>query len=122
MKNAAIKTSYILLLAAFALIFAAAPGAAFAQRKNISGKLAPTVEGGGWTIIAGQTKKPEKYLLLNAEKFSGEKWFREGARVSATGNLRRGAITIYQEGIPYEARTLRLLKSAVSRRRPRKIH
>ena len=74
-----------------------------AQTRDLSGRLAPTVEAGGWLIVAGD----QKYLLLNADKFKGESWFREGAEVTATGEIRRDAVTIYQEGVPFEARTLR---------------
>lgn len=75
------------------------------QQRSISGRLSPTVEAGGWLIV----EQNQKYLLLNAGKFSGESWFREGAQVAATGEVKPGAVTIYQEGIPFEAKTMRLL-------------
>lgn len=90
------------LLSAIGLIFVIANETA-AQQRSISGRLVPTVEAGGWLIVEAK----EKYLLLNAEKFKNESWFRAGTEVSATGEIKRDAVTIYQEGIPFEARTLR---------------
>ncbi|MDQ6785860.1 MAG: SIMPL domain-containing protein [Acidobacteriota bacterium] len=87
-----------------AIVFFAAPDIR-AQQRNISGKLAPTVEAGGWLIV----DQNQKYLLLNAAKFAGENWFREGREVEATGEIKRDAVTIYQEGVPFEAKTLRPL-------------
>ncbi len=78
---------------------------AFAVEINVRGRLARTVEAGGWLILTGA----EKYLLLNAERFQKETWFREGAEVEATGEPKPDAVTIYQEGIPFEARSMRPL-------------
>lgn len=75
---------------------------AVAAEVAVRGKLGRTVEPGGWLINAEQ-----KYLLLNAETWRGESWFREGAEVEAVGEPRPGAITTYMEGTPFEARTLR---------------
>ena len=69
-----------------------------AQRVTISGHLAATVEANGW-LIATQN---EKYLILNASRYSREDWFRVGTRVTAIGEIKRGTVTIYQEGIPFE--------------------
>lgn len=93
---------FALILCAIALAFAGAVETA-AQQRSITGRLAPPVEAGGWLIVEAK----DKYLLLNAEKFRNESWFREGTEVSATGEIKRDAVTIYQEGIPFEARTLR---------------
>lgn len=73
-----------------------------AQRLTITGQLAPTVEANGW-LIATQN---EKYLILNASRYSREAWFRVGTRVMATGNIKRDTVTIYQEGIPFEVATM----------------
>ena len=69
---------------------------------TVRGRLRPTVESGGWTIVSGE----QKYLLLNASKFRNNSWFRDGAEVEAVGET-KDAITIYMEGTPFEARTLR---------------
>lgn len=90
---------------ALALVFGA--GVAAAQERGekliVEGRLARTVEAGGWLIETGE----RKYLVLNAERFRGESWFREGQRVMAEGETRPDAVTIYQEGVPFEARTMR---------------
>ena len=87
---------------AVVLTLAASAQALAAQREiTVRGRLRPTVEAGGWLIVAGE----QKYLLLNAEKFRGEAWFREGAEVEAAGETRNVA-TVYMEGTPFEARTL----------------
>lgn len=96
----------ILLIFALALAFGL-PNAALAQQKNISGKLTPTVEAGGWLIIENSAK----YLLLNAGKFRNESWFKEGTAVFATGEIKSGVMTIYQEGTPFEAQSLRPLQN-----------
>lgn len=81
---------------------------AFASEITVRGHLARTVEAGGWLITTGS----QKYLILNSQRWQNEKWFKEGAQVEATGEERRDAITIYQEGIPFEVRTLRLSRTA----------
>jgi uncharacterized protein len=74
-----------------------------AQQRTLRGRLAPTVEAGGWLIVEANN---QKFLLLNADKFRNESWFREGAEVTATGEVKKDVMTIYQEGTPFEARTL----------------
>lgn len=96
------KRNLTLILSALSLIFIFA-ATSFAQQKTIRGKLSPTVEAGGWLIV----ERNEKYLLLNASKFSNNSWFKEGKEVEAMGTIKRDAVTIYQEGIPFEASTLR---------------
>jgi len=95
------------LLTAFLSVSAAA------QTTTISGALTPTVEAGGWLIV----DQNQKYLILNAGKFSGEAWFRNGMRVTATGEMKRDAVTIYQEGIPFEAATMAPAQNSGSTRR-----
>ena len=80
---------------------------AAAQEINVRGQLARTVEAGGWLILTDTDEEPPKYLLLNARKFEKESWFRAGTEVEAAGEVKRDAVTIYQEGVPFEARTLR---------------
>lgn len=89
--------------AAFALALTfAAHAAAAAEEITVRGRLRPTVEAGGWVIVAGE----QKYLLLNADRFKREAWFRDGAEVEAVGET-KNVITIHMEGTPFEARTMR---------------
>lgn len=76
---------------------------AFGAEITVRGRLRRTVEAGGWLIQSDA----QKYLILNFQRFQNEKWFGEGALVEATGEERRGTITIYQEGIPFEVRAMR---------------
>lgn len=112
-----------ILLAAAALVCAAAlasqtlmaqtlAAAAPAREMTVRGRLRPTVEAGGWVIVSGE----RKYLLLNARRFSGEGWFRAGAEVVAVGQTKSGVVSIYMEGTPFEARTLRPARRAATRR------
>lgn len=80
---------------------------ASAKEITVRGRLGRTVEAGGWLIISGTEGKSNKYLLLNFQRFQNESWFRAGTEVEATGETKPDAITIYQEGIPFEARTMR---------------
>ncbi|HLL71318.1 MAG TPA: SIMPL domain-containing protein [Pyrinomonadaceae bacterium] len=88
-------------VALLSLMFAV-QGAA-AQEINVRGQLARTVEAGGWLINSAS----QKYLLLNAERWRNETWFREGTEVEATGEVRRDVVTTQMEGTPFQARTLR---------------
>ncbi|HZI18607.1 MAG TPA: SIMPL domain-containing protein [Pyrinomonadaceae bacterium] len=78
-------------------------GALAAAPEVVRGRLGRTVEAGGWVISA----PAEKFLILNASRFAGESWFREGAEVEAEGERRPNAVTIFMEGTPFEARTMR---------------
>lgn len=73
------------------------------QEATLRGRLSRTVEPGGWLIVEGG----KKYLLLNAGRFQREAWFREAAEVEATGTAKPDTITTYQEGTPFEVRTMR---------------
>lgn len=89
---------------AAAVLLALAAHAASAQSAiTVEGKLARTTEPGGWLI----TNEAGKYLILNARRFQGEAWFKEGAAVVATGEVKNDTMTTYMEGAPFEARTLR---------------
>lgn len=70
---------------------------------TVRGKLKKTVEAGGWVVVAGQ----QKYLLLNSQRFANEPWFAEGSEVEATGEVKTGVMTIYMEGTPFEAHSMR---------------
>lgn len=100
-KNFTLILATLLLLFSFVLL-------ASAQQKSIRGNLKSTVESGGWLIVENN----QKYLLLNASKFKSENWFREGTEVMATGELKPDVMTIYQEGTPFEAKTLRPMQNS----------
>lgn len=93
-------------LFAFALLLAAQGAASASEVLTVQGRLGRTVEEGGWLI---KTSGP-KYLILNPEKFRDELWFREETEVEATGETRSGVVSIYQEGTPFEVRTMRQLR------------
>jgi hypothetical protein len=99
------KRTVSALTAACALtLLLAAQGFAASKDLTLTGRLARTVEAGGWLVV---TESGEKYLILNARRFSGESWFREGARVVAEGETKEDAVSIHMEGTPFEARTMR---------------
>jgi hypothetical protein len=77
--------------------------ASYGKEITIRGKLQKTVEAGGWLIVTGD----QKYLILNSRKFANEKWFVEGSEVEATGEVKKGVMTIYMEGTPFDVHSLR---------------
>ncbi len=88
------------------LLLCAAQGARAAQESKeltVVGRLTPTVEAGGWLVVADYGK----YLLTNAGEFRRQSWFREGAAVEATGRVREDVMSIHMEGVPFQARTMR---------------
>lgn len=89
------------------LTFFAAPAIATANYgdpgKAIRGRLQRTVEAGGWLIV----ENGQKFLLINAQRFQNESWFREGAEVEAVGET-KDVMTTYMEGTPFEAQSLKL--------------
>ncbi|HEU4597213.1 MAG TPA: SIMPL domain-containing protein [Pyrinomonadaceae bacterium] len=95
-------------LVAFALVLAAQVAVSASEVLTVQGRLGRTVEAGGWLI---KTSGP-KYLILNPEKFRDETWFREDTEVEATGETKSGVISIYQEGTPFEVRTMRQLRGS----------
>lgn len=103
------KRNLTILLSALMLVFIFA-GQSFAEQKSLKGKLSRTVEAGGWLIVEGS----EKYLLLNANKFSNQSWFKAEQSVEATGEIKRDVMTIYNEGTPFEASTLRAVGNSSS--------
>lgn len=100
----------LLLLTSIIILLAGLSAQASAAEATVRGRLARTVEAGGWLITTGS----QKYLILNFQRWQNEKWFKEGAQVEATGDERRDTITIYQEGTPFEVRTLRPFADGVS--------
>ncbi|MDT5123192.1 MAG: hypothetical protein QOC96_2674 [Acidobacteriota bacterium] len=97
----------LLMIASLFAFIALLTMQASAKEITVRGHLAQTVEAGGWLIIVETGEKTDKYLLLNAKRFQNESWFRPGAEVEVTGVIKRDAVTIYQEGIPFAARTMR---------------
>jgi uncharacterized protein YggE len=91
--------------AALVLLFAAQGVCAWqvSQELTVMGRLTPTVEAGGWLVVADYGK----YLLTNANEFRRQPWFREGASVEATGRVREDVMSIHMEGVPFQARTMR---------------
>ncbi|MCU1264174.1 MAG: hypothetical protein JWM21_492 [Acidobacteria bacterium] len=92
----------IVVLSALALLALLATQA-FATEITIRGKLKRTVEAGGWVVVSDK----DKYLILNAKKFASEGWFTEGTEVEAAGEIKTGVVTIFMEGTPFEARSMR---------------
>jgi len=75
---------------------------AMAKEITVRGRLQKTVEAGGWVIVAGN----DKYLILNARRFQSESWFAEAAEVEAVGEPKPDVLTTFQEGTPFEVRTM----------------
>lgn len=109
MKKQLMKKQLLILTTLFVLLLGLS-AQAFAAEITVRGRLARTVEAGGWLI---QTSE-QKYLILNFQRFQNEKWFKEGAQVEAIGDERRGTVTIFQEGIPFEVRSMRPFAGGVS--------
>ncbi len=82
----------------------------FAKEMAVRGRLQRTVEPGGWVIVSDN----QKYLILNALRFQGEKWFAAGKEVEALGETKSGVMTTYMEGTPFAVRTLRPLAESGS--------
>jgi hypothetical protein len=101
----------LLMIASMFALAAVLTVQASAKEITVRGHLEQTVEAGGWLIIADTDERTDKYLLLNPQRFRNEAWFRKGAQVEATGETKPDAVTIYQEGIAFEARTMRPIGS-----------
>ncbi len=69
---------------------------------TVRGRLQKTVEAGGWLVVADG----QKYLVLNAQKYQNENWFKESAEVEAIGETKSDVMTIYMEGTPFEVRSM----------------
>ncbi|MFN2510473.1 MAG: SIMPL domain-containing protein [Pyrinomonadaceae bacterium] len=76
-----------------------------ATQVTIRGRLQKTVEPGGWLVVV----EGQKYLLLNAQRFQKESWFKEAAEVEASGDTKSDVMTTYMEGTPFEVRSMRPL-------------
>lgn len=102
MKEKEIMCRRRMALCAFIMIISTALVAG-AKEINVRGRLGKTVEAEGWLILT----EGQKYLILNPQRFQREKWFREGTEVEATGETKPGTITIFQEGVPFEVRSMK---------------
>ncbi len=100
MKRLLTICGVLALLSLFAApIFAATTASEIDQ--TVRGRLQRTVEAGGWLVV----DKEQKFLLLNAQRFQNEGWFKEGVEVEATGET-KDVMTVYMEGTPFEAQSL----------------
>jgi uncharacterized protein YggE len=91
------------LLTFLAAPIIAAPGGVESD-KTVRGRLQRTVEAGGWLVVENN----QKFLLLNAQRFQNENWFKEGVEVEAVGET-KDVMTTYMEGTPFEAQSLKPL-------------
>ena len=102
MKKLLTIASVLTLLTLFSAQVFAATNSASDINKTIRGRLQRTVEPGGWVIV----DHGQKFLLINAQRFQNESWFKEGADVEANGEPRE-VMTTYMEGTPFEAESLK---------------
>lgn len=102
-------TKFLTVLGVVVLL-ALCAGQTFAKEITVRGRLQKTVEAGGWVIVAGN----QKYLLLNAQRYQNEKWFRETSEVEAVGEVKTDVMTTYMEGTPFDVRMLRPLAESGS--------
>jgi uncharacterized protein len=78
-----------------------------AKEITVRGKLAKTVEAGGWLIVSGDTK----YLILNPKNFQSNDWFKEATNVEAAGEVKE-VMTMFMEGTPFEVKSMKPLDKA----------
>ena len=97
----------LLMLASALMLAAFFTTETFAAEITVRGRLGRTVEAGGWLILTDS----DKYLILNPQRFQKETWFRESTEVEAAGEVKPDALTIYQEGTPFEVKTMRPVSS-----------
>lgn len=96
------KKKLITLMGAVTLI-ALLSISVIAKEITVQGRLQKTVEAGGWLVVSGN----HKYLVLNPQRFQSEAWFAETAEVEVVGETKSDVMTIYQEGTPFQVRTMR---------------
>src|ERR1044072_380508 len=101
-KEGEAMTKKLLTVLSLAVLLAVLTTEVVAKEVTIRGRLQPTVEAGGWIIKSNEGK----YLILNAQRFQNESWFAEATQVEAVGETKTGVVTSYQEGTPFEARTM----------------
>ena len=105
MKRLLTLCSVIALLTFFSVQVIAATTVTV-NSKTVRGRLQKTVEAGGWLIVDGS----QKVLLINAQRFRNESWFKEGVEVEAVGETRE-VMSTYMEGTPFEADSLKPLST-----------
>ena len=105
MKRLLTICGVLTLLTFFAAPIISSAGAAEIN-KTVRGRLQRTVEAGGWLVVDNN----QKFLLINAQRFQNEGWFREGVEVEAIGET-RDVMTVYMEGTPFEAQSLKPLNA-----------
>src|SRR5215211_7060165 len=101
------RSLLVMRAASVALVLLFAAQGAWAQgtqELTVVGRLTPTTEAGGWLVVADYGK----YLLTNANQFRRQPWFREGTAVETTGRVRDDVMSIHMEGVPFQARTMRV--------------
>src|SRR5919112_2537728 len=100
LRNQTAMKQLLLITAALALVLGTAT---ILQAKEITirGKLQKTVESGGWLIVSGS----EKYLILNPKDFQSNAWFKDATHVEAVGETKE-VMTIYNEGTPFEVKSM----------------
>ena len=103
-------TKKLLTILSLAVLLAVLTTEVVAKEVTIRGRLQPTVEAGGWIINSNDGK----YLILNAQRFQSETWFAEATQVEAVGETKTGVVTSYQEGTPFEARTMAPVGASVN--------
>lgn len=103
MRRSMLTMQALTLVLALAFAAQAARAAQASGELTVVGRLTPTVEAGGWLVVADYGK----YLITNAGQFRREPWFRAGASVEAKGRVREDVMSIHMEGVPFQVRTMR---------------
>ena len=116
MKKLLTIGSILVLLTFLTVQVFAASSVAAETSKSVRGRLQRTVEPGGWVIV----DNGQKFLLINAQRFQNESWFREGAIVEAVGET-RDVMTTHMEGTPFEATSLKPVAQSSDRTKTRVI-
>lgn len=98
--------SVFALLTFFAVPGIASTGYKTEIDKTVRGRLQRTVEPGGWLVVDNN----QKFLLINAQRFQNESWFKEGVEVEAVGEP-KDVMTVYMEGTPFEVQSLKPLST-----------
>src|ERR1044072_317704 len=109
-KEGEAMTKKLLTVLSLAVLLAVLTTDVMAKEVTIRGRLQPTVEAGGWVINSNDGK----FLILNAHRFRSENWFAEAAKVEAVGETKADVVTTYQEGTPFEARTMSPLDASAN--------
>lgn len=110
MRRLLITCSVLALLSFFAAqVIASETASEATNQMTVRGRLQKTVEAGGWLVVDQGQSGGQKYLIINAQRFRNESWFKEGTEVEAVGETKSDVMTVYMEGTPFEVRSLRPL-------------